>query len=772
MEDRVMAAAPMAAAMTDSGAQDADAVSIRKDFQKTLAFEPFLHSDSGGNVEFTFRTSDKLSTYILSMFAHDKSVHNTVLRQEFIVSQPLTITVHEPSLLYGGDRYMFRPAVSNNSGKRVSGMLTVHVYDGDGTARPLSVQNCPVEVEAGESLSKVFAVFVEEATKMKSYSKGKAKLGIRTVFSGTADGTEVNDAIYVEIPVLEGKQVLTESHSAVYRNGMDKAELLRSLEKSFVNTSAYGAVTQERSIRELVREALGQKTGEPRSCNLLDVSEVLYAELVADQLGKEKTDPHGKESAETPGKESTAIEIGQLVGKLLSCRNSDGGFAWFAEMPSSPVLTTVVLERLALLRDRSLLPEGTDWDGVFAGAVHYADSTMFKECGGYCRYGGTSAEEYVYMRSFFPETAIDVKQIKSDNGRKRFREVTKEVKSCLYEDRSSGFHGSPVMEKARRSATALRFLTSTSDGFASSIGLSGRKMKKRLHRDIASLEEYAVEHPCGGYFYPNAVMPFRAMLSSEAYAHAIICDMLTGWSAYSWKKTGKADVKADEIADGIRLWLLVQKESQKWDCNFEFVNAINSILEGSPALMETEVISMSKTYEKPFEEVRAAGNGFRISRTFLVEDKDAKDAKDADGRLRELRTGEALSVGQKVTIRYSIHSDENRSLVHISTPYNACLRPVRQLSGSTGYLTGEWRINSALSGFRAWWVTPAGYREVHEDAVDWWFDVYPEEDTTIEDEFYVTQAGIFTAPVCGIESLYAPHYRANSAFGGSLAVRN
>ena len=36
--------------------------------------------------------------------------------------------------------------------------------------------------------------------------------------------------------------------------------------------------------------------------------------------------------------------------------------------------------------------------------------------------------------------------------------------------------------------------------------------------------------------------------------------------------------------------------------------------------------------------------------------------------------------------------------------------------------------------------------------------------------FFVTQAGTFTAPVITVESLYAPHYRANDAFHGVLAV--
>ena len=53
---------------------------------------------------------------------------------------------------------------------------------------------------------------------------------------------------------------------------------------------------------------------------------------------------------------------------------------------------------------------------------------------------------------------------------------------------------------------------------------------------------------------------------------------------------------------------------------------------------------------------------------------------------------------------------------------------------------------------------------------EYYFDSFPEENTTLSEEFFVTQAGTFTAPVITVESLYAPHYRANDAFHGVLAV--
>lgn len=735
----------------------AKTLKIRKNFQSTLAFEPFLQSDGSGNIELRFCTSDRLSTYVLAFFAHDKAFRNATLRKEFVVSQPVTITVHEPSLLYGGDRYIFRPSISNNSGKDLNGTLTVFIYDGDDSSRPLSVQNYPVSVGAGKSVSKEFTVAVPDADKMKSGNEGKAQLSIKTVFRAKASengSTELSDAILVKIPVMEGKQVLTESHSGIYRHGMDKDALIHSLEGQFVNTTHLGAVTREVKISDLIAETLAQKA-ELKSKNLLDISEVLYVHLASDS-----PDAH---------------EIASLIKSLLDCRCEDGGFAWFAGMSSSPILTTVILERLAILHEEGKLPSDTNWDSVLSNAVKYIDRQIFVERNGYHWFGGISISQYLYVRSFFPDIAVDTKAIKAKVGDRRFKEVAKSMKAYLQASAKEDKLNGQILEKARRSSTILKLIASDSNAFDSSLGLKCRKMKKTLTRSIESLKEYAVEHPSGGMYYPNAVMPFRALLSSEAYAHSLLCDMLSRWSSMSEKTSGKPDARALEIADGICLWLMIQKESQQWQNNFEFVCAINSVRRGSPALMETSVISLTKTYEKPFEQIKAAGNGFGIERRFFVEELVQSTVKGQEGtrlsQLRELQTGETLSVGQKIIVRYSISSEENRSLVHIRTPYNACLRPVRQLSGNYGYWLRSWRINAASRGFNAWWITPQGYREVHDEAIDYWLDVYPEQNTTIEDEFYVSQAGVFTAPVCEIESLYAPHYRANSAFDGSLTVR-
>ena len=167
----------------------------------------------------------------------------------------------------------------------------------------------------------------------------------------------------------------------------------------------------------------------------------------------------------------------------------------------------------------------------------------------------------------------------------------------------------------------------------------------------------------------------------------------------------------------------------------------------------------------------AAGNGFTIERKFFrevtVEEKYNDKTEDKNRNvteLQEIKPGEQLHVGDKILMKYCIWNQENRSFVRLTAPREASLRPVDQLSGHYG-----WRFNP-LRISRFYTLSPQGYRNVKAEKTEYYFDTYPEEKTEISEEFFVTEAGTFKAPVVSIESLYAPHYRANDGFKAVLDV--
>ena len=715
-------------------------VAVRSDFSSSLAFEPFLRSGADGRMFMKFRTSDRLSTFIVQVWAHTKEMRNACVRREVVVTVPVKVALVEPKYLYKGDKYVLRATVSNSSDKSVAGVAALHTYsskDYEGS-KPFASKTRGVTVPAGGSVAVEFEVD----------PKDHDELGLKVVFADNAK--TFSDGVFVSLPVREARQTLTEAHSAVLTAGADREALVRRLESEFTGTTSKGAEVKEVDIRRMVLDALPSKV-EPTGKDVLSLTEALYVRKVAASLG---------------AKVEVEMSDEALVERIKACLNAGGGFGWFEGFRSSPVVTAVVLERFAKMRDA-----GIDYGGIDAdSSVKWLDSNQFLHGGVSPRWcGRLSMEEYAYVRSMYSSVPFDVsaqtRNEKSDYSR-NFKDFRKEVKDYLLPSAKDGRGlDGQILAKTRRIKT-LANLVGNDGGLAlaSSWGVrfsASSRMNQSIAADVQSLLEYAVPHVSGGWYYPNAVMPFRGLLASEAYAHSMLCDLLSSEYVGSAEVTSSTeDVTARQIADGIRLWLMLQKETQKWDVDPAFVDAVNSVLSGSADILATKVVSLTKTYTVPFSRIVAAGNGFSIERHFY---KKVDGGNGKDGRL-EIFPGMKLKVGDRITAEYRIWSQENRSFIRLAAPREAAFRPVDQLSGAYG-----WRLNP-LSVAGAWSITPQGYRDVKSDRTEYWFDVYPEEKTTVAEDFYITQEGTFSAPVVTIESLYAPHYRANASFGGSLAT--
>ena len=684
----------------DAGAVEEN-TAIRENFANTIAWEPFLRSNDDGIVTFNFTTADKLSTYYVQLFAHDKAFHNATLRQEMVVTLPVKVALVQPQFLYEGDRYKARVSVANSKGEPVSGRLSIKFLDGKDykTAPVVSEQTRQITVPANGSADLTGEI---AAPKVRD-------LGLLVNF--TADNADNgSDGVFVVMPVCPAVQTITEAHSALLLAGMDRDAVLAGLRSQFVNVSGAETALREISILGMIQEAIPEKVL-PQSENLLDQSEALFANLLIDRL------PGSKGFGATPEQRA------DMVAKILACKNADGGFGWFAGMSSSPLLTTVLLERIGAMGDDC--PQ--ELSAAIPAAVLYLDKDFFGERKRPSWCGGLSLDQYLHVRALFPEVNFSPKA-----GTKVMREFRKETKDYLVPGRVRGLNGQ-VFAKARRMKT-LRALLENERGaaLARAWGISlfakGR-LSRSLDKDIESLLQYAEPHRSGGTYYPNAVMPWRGLLESELYAHALICDLLT-------------DCGHDEVAEGIRLWIMVQKETQQWEDDPAYIQAIGSVLHGTQETLQTKVLALSATTTLPFTQIKASGNGFTLTRSFT-----------RDGK--PLQEGDVLHVGDKVVATYRIWNEENRSFVRLTAPRPAAFRPVDQLSGRYGWFARPISITGWVS------FSPQGYRSVLADRTEFWFDSYPEETTTLTEEYYVTQEGTFQCPVPVIESLYAPHYRAN-----------
>ena len=626
----------MAADDATEGAAIPDDIPIRSEFLQALTFQPHLVSAGDGTLTFSFRTSDKLSTYYVRVYAHDPSMRNAIAEGEMVVSLPVKVAMQEPRFLYEGDVWDAAITVSSVADAPVSGVIALQ-WDG-GSAQ------VPVTVPAGETLTKVINVRIPDQT------------GDLT-FTAAFIASEFSDAVRVTVPVYPAAQELTEAHSAVLHAGEDREALLKELRSRFVNVPGSAAILKEITVLDMVKDAIPSHV-EPQGNDVLSLSEAWYVQRMANRLMTEE--------------ESASSSVEDLITKIMACRNSDGGFGWFEGMTSSPVITAVMLERFAKLRDRGFeVPDVTS-------SVKYLDANQFGDVRPYwC--GWLSDAQYMHVRAMYASVPFTEKAV-SQSEKKRWDAFKKDAKSYLTPSAKEGrgLKGQ-ILSKARRLLT-LKNLLERDGGIALAkawgISFASAKIQKSLKADVASLLEYAVEHRDGGWYYPNAVMPWRGLLESEAYAHALLCDLLAAEGNTSSSALLRNPVRANApeevspsaVADGIRLWLMLQKQTQKWDTEPAYIDAITAILDGSKAVLDTKVLALSATYKAPFKDIKAAGNGFTIERPFFL-----------DGQ--EIQPGAPVKAGATLRIVYKIWNGENRSFVKVTDGREASLNHVQKRSG-------------------------------------------------------------------------------------------
>ena len=729
---------------------------IREDFAPSLAFEPFLHPSQDGSVSMSFNASDRLSTFVVSVFAHDKEMNNAVLRREMLVTLPVKLSVSAPEYLYEDDVYVLSASVSNNAGTAVTGTATFEVYKGASYKgkSPVMCSRKSVEVAQGASAGLEFNVSVSELLRELPDT-----LGIKISFDGTVDGThmDVSDGIFVTVPVRHAAQTLVESHSAVLLPGMSQQSLLDSLRNAFVNVPYMGAEFLNIRVADMLGESLSELS-EKSSEDLISMSEMMYAGLLAYGLKPEKEYV------------DRAMEPASLI---LKGSNADGGFGWIAGMKSSPMVTSVILECYALLRDRKLLEAVSlsygedaldDYDAAVIAAVKYLDRSFFESYGAPSWCGRLSLIQYLTVRSMYSAVPFDTSSVRKSVDKDEWKRFCKDVRLLLTPKPDERWTQGSILNKVRM-LRILAALNSSGQGreLAAGWGLKlGPRMLGAAAIELKSLMQYAVEHPSGGWYYPNAVQPWRGLLENEAYAHAMICnlykELVDGRELHGIMISDEDVRQMSHLAEGIRLWMMLQKETQHWSGNLGYIEAVAAVYDASEEVLQASVVVLKKRYLKPFNEIVPAGNGMELSVIYYREVSE-------EGKIRreKLAAGDTLNVGEKIISVCSLQSEENRSFVRISVPRPALMTAENQLSGWT------WGKIVKSGGF----VTSSQcYREVKTDRTRYWIDVFAEEKSTVlEEVMYVSRKGIFVCPAAEIECVYAPHYSANTSACNSFIAK-
>ncbi|NLB67044.1 MAG: hypothetical protein GX798_01120 [Bacteroidales bacterium] len=250
-----------------------------------------------------------------------------------------------------------------------------------------------------------------------------------------------------------------------------------------------------------------------------------------------------------------------------------------------------------------------------------------------------------------------------------------------------------------------------------------KKFESRIEDLKTSLKDYAVVNPTIGCYFPNAVMPFRGLMNSEIYAHAKLMTLFA--------RLGEKD-----MVDSLALWMLLQKHNQAWENTVATTDAVHALI--ASGAKDLKLGAVYYTYDTVIDDVKPAANEIEVNREFVR----ASDSK-------VIMDGDKLNIGDEIIARYFIKNSENRSFVRMKAMRPACFYPLDERSF---FFTGFWG---------------EFYKEQHESLTNYYFELLPEGNLTIEERFYITQEGTFSTSLVEIESLYANEYRGHT---GSMKI--
>ncbi|MCC8170296.1 MAG: alpha-2-macroglobulin [Parabacteroides sp.] len=789
-EEEVAAGAPQ-----QTPAEPMAPVQLRQNFDETAFFYPDLTTDAQGNVRIEFTLPESNTTWKFLSVAYTKDLKHGSFTKEVVSQKELMVLPNLPRFLRRGDVTTVSTQVINLSDKALSGRVRLELFN-PADDRPVgniasNVQSFSVPAQGTTEASWSFAV-----------PEGIDLVGCRII----AETPEASDGEQHLLPILPDEVAVTESKPFVIPAGGDKT--IRTGWTSGPSMQVFGMTLEVAgnpawyAIQALPSVTLPQNEDAvawfaayytntlatyiarsyPKVQNMIRQwekqggdSETLYSNLRKNQELKsillEETPWVLAAKNETEQKQQLSLLFNinhaenlqrQALDKLAALQAGEGGWSWYKGMPASPAITLYILKGMSQLTHLGAVEFGEQEKQMQIRALDFLDKN--------------TAEKYT------AKVAAEWKN-------KPTRWLTPELTEYLFV--RSGYRDIPEYGDARE---AIRFYTGLAEKEWKDQSLYGKALiaqllfrngqKQTAGEILASLRKTATTTETMGMYWANNRYTEDFFVSPVS----VHCQLMDAF---------------DEIAperqelDRMKQWLLMQKQTQRWESVPATVNAIYALLStgsdwfgntgntlvtwgdhryetaagetGTEYIQETlqgkeitpalNTVSVQKTgdgpawgavYRQYFEKadrIKAAGSGLSVEKKLFV------TVTGPNGPvLVAVTPSNPLKTGDKVTVRLVVTADRTMDYVQLKDMRAACFEPVRQTAGV--------RAQDGLL-----------FYESPEDASqNFFFNTLLQGTYVMEYTVYVTRPGEYSGGIATIQCLYAPEFVAHTE-GNRVTVR-
>jgi len=769
-------------------------VQIRTNFNETAFFYPQLRTNAQGNVKFTFTAPESLTRWNVKMLAHTTDLYYGQGAEQVVTQKDLMVQMNLPRFVRRSDKLVLSANVVNLTDKTQTASVQFEMID-PATEKLIKLKDAAaktITLAANETKAVEW-----ELTEFSPYELVICKVVARA--GNFSDGEQKY------LPVLPDKVLITESMPMTIRGNQTRTFNFESLLKNGSNVDTKNLSVEFSSNPAWYAVQALPTVSSPENDNALDYFTAYYANNLAAFIANSNPkiaatfdrwkNAGGSRDAllsnlqkntelknmlleetpwvmaakdETEEKRQIALlfdlniqknQAQQYLDKLISLQLPSGAFSWFKGMGESRYVTQEIVLNLARLNKMVGGNALTAYRLPLAAALNYLDLEIARDFDNLKNYNKNYDKEmsignmqlfYLHMRSEYPEIPVHVS-----------------------------------------AQVAVKFYTAQSEKYWTTFTLYGKAMmavvaqrngKIQVANDILkSLRENALKTDEFGMYWAKNTSGYYWNERPIAIQAAII-------EAFSEVEKNKAEV------DEMKIWLLKQKQTQRWDSPMATVDAIYALLNRGTDWLANEgtvEIKVGNTLLKP--ESTEAGTGYfketipaatvrpemgkvtisnieRVTQSHSLNKssigwgamywqfyQDLDKVENQSGALRVTKklfvekvtsTGKSmlpieqtkLVKGDKVITRLVVTTDRNLEFVALKDLRASCFEPVDQRSGC------QWKESVCY------------YQTTKDASTQFFFSYLPKGTYVFEYELWANNSGEFTSGITTIQCQYAPEF--------------
>lgn len=776
---------------------------LRTNLDETVFFKPDIITDKDGNFVLKFKMNDALTKWKFRMFAHTKDLKFGYSEKEIVTQKELMITPNNPRFVREGDKLEFKARIDNLTENALDGNAWVELFDAE-TMKPLESVFIKSQRKNSFSMDSKGSALVSWEM---DFPKNVSNLLIYRFYAKAGDFSDAEEGF---LPILTNQKLVTETMPLWVGGNQTKSFSFKSLknsgEKELKNIN-FTIESTSHPIWLAIQSLPYLKNVKDE--NSISFANALFGNLLAKKItddnpkikrvferwnnGKSKIDKDallsnlGKNQElknilleETPwvldaiDEEEQKRNIALLFNlnqvendkkaflrKLRELQNSDGGFPWFIHGRSSRYITQYIVELFGKMKHLKLYKNDREIQSFLNEAIDYVNRDVviqYKKLLKLANEGKVDLEKnhlgslqihYMYAIQFYPN--IEKNQDLQSAYDYYFGQAKKYwLNQPLY------LKGMLALILHRDKETKI----------------SKEILRAADEQSIVSEELGMYWKSYHGYHWWQLPIETQALMI-EAFSEV------------------NDDAKTVDL---LKVWLLKNKQTNRWETDKSTVSAIYSLLfDKDGALSETGLVKIyvnNKDVSKDLDKNDIqAGTGYykkkwsgievkpemsevkiknpnkdiawgavywqylqdldkietfeetplKIQRTlYLVKNTDKGE------KMTEIKESDILEPGDLVKVKIRLQVDREMEFVHLSDQRAATFEPLEQIS--------KYQWQGGL-GF---------YQNPRDTKMNFFIDFLPRGVFVLEYPLRVTQSGIFSNGIAELQSYYAPEFSSHS----------